>query len=597
MNVLADKRRGDRDAAKAARYSRTLGSSRASLQLHDSRPVTMNQGQWHERLNQSPKVESQIQLQQALNRSPRVVAQTKLAQTLSARTTQLQPGLKTNENRTGLPDQLKSGIENLSGMAMDDLHVHYNSPEPERIKALAYTQGTTIHVGPGQEKHLAHEAWHAVQQKQGRVQPTLQTKGVAINDDTSLEREADVMGARAARGPALQMQANERSSFQSADGSERAHYESAGKGLDSSYRPVVQAVWNLEDDTYTWTPNIDGVTWFADKDSGLMWFRIANEEQIREGKVEDYRRLEGKKNLRTWQEWNLISVRPVVPDESEEFRINERRAEWGSVYEVAPGIGVEVMKGEDPSYAKFISQQLHEIGGAVTGRALLQQFDPRAIGAYFRQVKDQEGPYRGLTVVIGQPQEMVLKNRNIQTGEFGGRAKTGKPAWDKPQIPRINFFQPSEKPQEIGASGAFVTSEGIVGHKDFPRPQPFDVVLLHEFIHAYLSQLGVAKRLRELGQGKTRDWKPLFTQNPDAVEEQLVVGILGGKGLPFAENVYRQGKGYEPRTTYKAVEIMGDKDLEAWLKTGINVTSIYRALIEAGLGHEQAQFVAGGPDL
>jgi hypothetical protein len=24
-----------------------------------------------------------------------------------------------------------------------------------------------IHIGPGQEKHLAHEAWHTVQQKQG----------------------------------------------------------------------------------------------------------------------------------------------------------------------------------------------------------------------------------------------------------------------------------------------------------------------------------------------------------------------------------------------------------------------------------------------
>lgn len=37
-----------------------------------------------------------------------------------------------------------------------------------------------------------------VQQKHGRVQPTLQMKGVAINDDGGLEREADVNGAHAA---------------------------------------------------------------------------------------------------------------------------------------------------------------------------------------------------------------------------------------------------------------------------------------------------------------------------------------------------------------------------------------------------------------
>jgi hypothetical protein len=36
-----------------------------------------------------------------------------------------------------------------------------------------------------------------VQQKQGRVKPTIQARGVTINDDEGLEREADVMGARA----------------------------------------------------------------------------------------------------------------------------------------------------------------------------------------------------------------------------------------------------------------------------------------------------------------------------------------------------------------------------------------------------------------
>lgn len=108
---------------------------------------------------------------------------------------QLKPGPK---NKTGLPDQLKTGIENLSGYAMDDVKVHYNSGKPAQLQAHAYAQGTDIHVAPGQERHLAHEAWHVVQQKQGRVKPTLQMKGrVNINDDKGLEKEADVMGKRA----------------------------------------------------------------------------------------------------------------------------------------------------------------------------------------------------------------------------------------------------------------------------------------------------------------------------------------------------------------------------------------------------------------
>lgn len=100
-------------------------------------------------------------------------------------------------NETGLPDQLKTGVESLSGCSMDDVRVHYSSSKPAQLEALAYTQGSDIHVAPGQEKHLPHEAWHVVQQKQGRVLPTMQMKGVNVNDNEGLEQEATVMGQNA----------------------------------------------------------------------------------------------------------------------------------------------------------------------------------------------------------------------------------------------------------------------------------------------------------------------------------------------------------------------------------------------------------------
>jgi hypothetical protein len=99
----------------------------------------------------------------------------------------------------GLPGNLRSGIEALSGADMGDVRVHYASPEPATVAAHAYAQGNDIHVAPGQERHLPHEAWHVVQQRQGRVQPTTSVDGVAINDDPGLEQEADRMGARARR--------------------------------------------------------------------------------------------------------------------------------------------------------------------------------------------------------------------------------------------------------------------------------------------------------------------------------------------------------------------------------------------------------------
>ncbi len=100
-------------------------------------------------------------------------------------------------NKTGMPDDLRSGLESLSGEDLSDVRVHRNSSKPGEIQAHAYTQGQDIYLGPGQEKHLPHEGWHAVQQKQGRVQPTIQQKNALINDDSTLEREADVMGDKA----------------------------------------------------------------------------------------------------------------------------------------------------------------------------------------------------------------------------------------------------------------------------------------------------------------------------------------------------------------------------------------------------------------
>jgi hypothetical protein len=102
---------------------------------------------------------------------------------------------------SGLPGSLKAGVEQLSGIAMDDVHVHRNSSEPAKVGALAFAQGTDIHLGPGQEAHLPHEAWHVVQQKQGRVRATTQLKsGASVNDDRGLEQEADEMAQRLSRG-------------------------------------------------------------------------------------------------------------------------------------------------------------------------------------------------------------------------------------------------------------------------------------------------------------------------------------------------------------------------------------------------------------
>jgi hypothetical protein len=155
----------------------------------------------HEALEARPEVEAQLDRRAMLNRRPAVVAQRKAAAGLAGRSAGPRPVQPpAPPNHTGLPDRLKSGIETLSGLSMDGVKVHYDSAKPAELDALAYARGTDIHLAPGQERHLPHEAWHVVQQAEGRVRATARLQSVAISDDRSLENEADAMGAKAWRG-------------------------------------------------------------------------------------------------------------------------------------------------------------------------------------------------------------------------------------------------------------------------------------------------------------------------------------------------------------------------------------------------------------
>ena len=116
-------------------------------------------------------------------------------------------GMANRRPGAALPAPLLRGIQALSGLDLSDVTVHANSARPAQWGAQAFAQGDHIHLAPGQQRHLPHEAWHVVQQRQGRVVPSWQgrqgrqgwqAKGAAINDHPALEQEADHMGGHAA---------------------------------------------------------------------------------------------------------------------------------------------------------------------------------------------------------------------------------------------------------------------------------------------------------------------------------------------------------------------------------------------------------------
>jgi hypothetical protein len=105
-----------------------------------------------------------------------------------------------------LPDPVRMKMESSLGNDFSNVKIHENN-KPSDIGALAYTQGDDIHFAPGQynpesnkgQELLGHELTHVVQQREGRVKATTQAKGLAVNDEPELEKEADEMGSKVAQ--------------------------------------------------------------------------------------------------------------------------------------------------------------------------------------------------------------------------------------------------------------------------------------------------------------------------------------------------------------------------------------------------------------
>ena len=111
------------------------------------------------------------------------------------------PAPQTTPSQRGVapPGCLVRGMQALTGIDLQGVRVHYNSPLPATIQAHAYARGLDIYLAPGQEHHLPHELAHVVQQLRGMVVPTTTVGDVPINDDPALEAQADDWGRRAMR--------------------------------------------------------------------------------------------------------------------------------------------------------------------------------------------------------------------------------------------------------------------------------------------------------------------------------------------------------------------------------------------------------------
>lgn len=174
-----------------------------ALQMEDNRPQTAMQAKMIESIQrQSDDDDELLQGKFDIQRAPEDEDEDALLQG------KFNPAQRAEDNQTGIPNEVKQRMENSFGTDFSSVRVHPESSKAPEVGALAYTQGTDIHFAPGQFKPdtssgqqlLGHELAHVVQQQEGRVQPTTEIAGMSVNDDASLEHEADLLGSKAANG-------------------------------------------------------------------------------------------------------------------------------------------------------------------------------------------------------------------------------------------------------------------------------------------------------------------------------------------------------------------------------------------------------------
>ncbi|MCA9514867.1 MAG: DUF4157 domain-containing protein, partial [Myxococcales bacterium] len=123
-----------------------------------------------------------------------------------------------------MPAGVRSRFEQAFGQDFSDVRIHTGSTQATSVGATAFARGTDIHFAPGRFDVssqsgldvLGHELTHIAQQRAGRVAMP-QNKGANVNVDRALEAEADLLGARAARGERVNVQGSAAALFARTD--------------------------------------------------------------------------------------------------------------------------------------------------------------------------------------------------------------------------------------------------------------------------------------------------------------------------------------------------------------------------------------------
>lgn len=308
------------------------------------------------------------------------------------------------QNRTGMSDALKQRFESKSGLSLDNVRVHRNSDEPAKYGALAFTRGTDIYLGQGQEEHLPHELGHVVQQKLGKVKPMAKMGGAWINYDSSLETDADRILNAPVNTDAVPVQAT----------------QPVGDVMQMKWPDRITKIFSRKNTAPKLTPaqqkqqqiqQLKNQYLTAKQDALLQGNNVMGEEQA-----------EGMAN-------RLFEIQKLLSDESSNEAYDDMRTfimkEFFDVSEEGPNAD-PARKAE---FEKFWGKRFVELGQTKTGRSLMSQIYERRYGANAKKIEIGENeaefdpsqqPKRRLNRLPVRGYSEATYDRNAQKMQPGG---------------------------------------------------------------------------------------------------------------------------------------------------------------------------------
>jgi hypothetical protein len=175
-------------------------------------PVDGTTAEFASLIDRSPRVRTHAALQAMASASPRVTAAVQRREAIAQSPRATGPTLRTEAltrgGERGLPGSIAGDMARAFDTDFSGLRVHRSSPAAAQLGAEALTVDGHVHFAPGHfaphthtgRSLVGHELAHVVQQQGGGVNPQVLYKGVGLNTDATLERQADEAGERAARG-------------------------------------------------------------------------------------------------------------------------------------------------------------------------------------------------------------------------------------------------------------------------------------------------------------------------------------------------------------------------------------------------------------